>query len=67
MRVCNLCEQCQVPYHKNRDVSYKHRHFCSMTCKEDWIDMRAQINGTGEDNPGRPLHDWKFSAVVIDP
>ena len=65
--ICRICDCCGVRYAPRRDISYKHRHYCSQRCKEDFIDVEAQVlglgepKGTGEDNPGRDLFDWALS------
>ena len=32
------CDECGIKYVPERDISYHHKHFCSMKCKEDFID-----------------------------
>lgn len=61
------CDWCSVRYDLKRNVVYKRRDFCSFKCREDYIDVMAHVNGTGDDNPSRDLRDWRLSATAIDP
>ena len=41
----HTCEQCGIRYAPDRDVKYKHQHFCGMKCKEDFIDDQFKLTG----------------------
>ncbi len=68
---CRKCDQCQIRYAPRANISYRRKDFCSMKCKEDFIDVEAHVlglgepKGTGEDNPGRDLFDWALNPSQI--
>lgn len=57
---CRKCDWCGDRYAPRKNISYRHKDFCSFRCKEDFIDADSHVNGTGDDNPGRDLFDWAY-------
>lgn len=46
------CDECGIRYAPEKNISYKHRHFCSFKCKEDFIDEQAGVNQVKEEPQG---------------
>ena len=51
------CDECGIKYVPERDISYHHKHFCSMKCKEDFIDDESAVGKANEPNG----HDLQLS------
>jgi hypothetical protein len=55
---CKTCEECGLRYHPERDISWKHHHFCGHKCLLDFK----------EDNPALVNEpDWQalYGSVAV--
>ncbi len=61
------CDWCGIRYDPNRNVKYKRKDFCGQKCKQDWLDVQAHVDGTGEgtygDNPNTLF--WEVNPNVV--
>jgi len=56
-----LCEQCGVKYERSRNIKYRHKDYCSLQCREDWIDVQSQVLGAFIDQ-----RDPRYAVIPME-
>jgi hypothetical protein len=62
------CDNCQIRYRPERNVSYRHRNFCGFSCKEAYIDVSFQLarkETADETDADSSLNDTRHSRYRV--